>query len=338
MRVFVALALTLSFCAANLPVISLADDGYVSNYDRSAPADEYFGHAHESVLGIRNRPDTVVGLDNLQDSILAWQRRFPADPWLPHCMARLVHSYARAGQASDPRASAILSIMLAQYKNSPDTHDAMMAISNEPPVVDDAPPAYYPVQAQAPVQDDAPVDTSAPVAQDAPVYAAPAPVYQPPSYAPSVAGSIDIGNTSAWSAFVSFRSAPQAQPQVPIAYAQPSYQQAAAYQQPVAEAPAQFTPTSDEATLAGEVVDGNTGAPVAGAVVFVATGHDSNDVAMTPFATTDRNGAFSVQHVPLGAEHIVVQPPSGSGYASYHGVVVASDANAQAGTIRLNTL
>jgi hypothetical protein len=99
--------------------------------------------------------------------------------------------------------------------------------------------------------------------------------------------------------------------------------------------------------IVGEVVDATTGAPVTGAVVIVAPNHESVDLASNAFATTGDDGAFEVRDVPLGlsytlgavslahAEYIVVEPPRGSPYAAYHGMIDASGSKAQAGIIRL---
>jgi hypothetical protein len=104
------------------------------NYE-SAPADEYFGPHHQSILEIRNRldrmdgrsdtemldPGIVVELDDINTSIVDWHRQYPADPWLPHTFARLLRSYHRAGAASTPRAIAALELMRRTYPNSDET-------------------------------------------------------------------------------------------------------------------------------------------------------------------------------------------------------------------------
>ena len=106
-------------------------------------------------------------------------------------------------------------------------------------------------------------------------------------------------------------------------------------------------PSGSAATVSGEVVDASTGAPVAGAVVIVAPDRESSDLGSSAFATTAADGSFAVLNVPLGAtltagpvtlahaEFIVVEPPRGSAYAPYHGVIDAGDGKAQAGIIRL---
>lgn len=74
-----------------------------------APADEYFGPFHVSILEIRNRiatfeqesNDELVantrGLDNIESAIKDWYHHYPRDPWLPGFIARTQHLYAAAG-------------------------------------------------------------------------------------------------------------------------------------------------------------------------------------------------------------------------------------------------
>ena len=107
-----------------------------------APADEYFGPHHQSILEIRNRldgydrksshemldPDVVTGIDDLDASIVDWQRQYPADPWLPHAMARLMRCYHRAGAASTPRATAALDLMRHAYPNNDETNATVAMI------------------------------------------------------------------------------------------------------------------------------------------------------------------------------------------------------------------
>jgi hypothetical protein len=100
-----------------------------------APADEYFGPHHQSILEIRNRLDrfdrksdremldgsAVTEIDDLNTSIADWQHQYPNDPWLPHAMARLMRCYHRAGAASTPRAVAALDLMRSAYPDSDET-------------------------------------------------------------------------------------------------------------------------------------------------------------------------------------------------------------------------
>lgn len=118
----------------------------------SAPADEYFGPHHQSILEIRNRlnrmdersdgemlePNIVTELDDINTSILDWHRQYPADPWLPRTFARLLRSYHRAGAASTPRAIAALELMRRTYPNSEETARAVAMIYGD---TDQAPQA-----------------------------------------------------------------------------------------------------------------------------------------------------------------------------------------------------
>ena len=250
MRHVLVLAIALSFFIA--PHAAPAQTAV-----RPAPADEYFGRYNESVLEIRNRlnafdaksdadatvPGAVEGLDNLADAVLAWKNKYPGDPWISAAMSHMLKCYARTGFASSPRATSILSALLAAYPNAAETREALIAVGK----------AMLPAAGEA----------------------------------------------------------------------------------------------APEATVAGEVVDAATGSPVAGAVVVIAPDKESTDVTVEPFATTAGDGSFVVKDVPLGsalktdsielahAEYIVVEPPSGSAYAPYHGMVDASDGRVAAGTIRL---
>jgi hypothetical protein len=322
MRYYLCLVASLGLLIA--PVASYAQTVTTSPSTQSAPADEYFGRASESILGIRNRLDafdkksdsdvlsrsTSVELNNLQDSILDWQQKYPSDPWLPTMMSRLVCDYARAGEASSSNAVATLRVMLDSYPNTPQTRDAVAAIGNEASANGNA------VLQSVAADTDVPAVPSAPISD---VTIASSQVDLVPIEPDSSIGG-DLLNSPAWQAFDSSRSADS-----------------------IAEN------AQDDMTVAGAVIDARTGAPVAGAVVFVAPDRDSSDVSATPFATTGNDGAFSVAHVPLGAaysvgnvslahaEYVVVQPPRGSGYAAYHGMIDASNGNANAGVIRLTS-
>lgn len=73
-----------------------------------APADEYFGPFHQSILEIRNRltrfetessgelAQHLRGIDTLEASIEDWYRRYPHDPWISGFAGRLIRVYARA--------------------------------------------------------------------------------------------------------------------------------------------------------------------------------------------------------------------------------------------------
>jgi hypothetical protein len=73
-----------------------------------APADEYFGPFHESILGVRNdlmklERDSdselthhIRGMDNLEVTIEDWYRHYPRDPWIRGFAGRLIRIYARA--------------------------------------------------------------------------------------------------------------------------------------------------------------------------------------------------------------------------------------------------
>lgn len=98
----------------------------------SAPADEYFGPHAESVLEISNRLNAfdrnawldaraVSSLDDLQQAICDWQRKYPRDRWLPASLAHLVYEYRRAGLAASDRAQAAMELMRSAYPDAPET-------------------------------------------------------------------------------------------------------------------------------------------------------------------------------------------------------------------------
>jgi hypothetical protein len=155
--------------------MTLADDGVASpGYSASAPADEYFGRLNESVLGIRNRLDAidqksdgdmlsrgaVTELDDLQDCIIALQQKYPNDPWLPRFLSRLSSDYARAGEASSPRALALAQIMQTGYSNVQVNHASNAVLGSVVADVD------LPNVANAPINDPQIVDESSDVAYD----------------------------------------------------------------------------------------------------------------------------------------------------------------------------
>lgn len=77
----------------------------VSAHTRLAPADEYFGRMKMSVLEIGNRLHDLtrrcdanpvmqagsIAHDSglIEDAIRDWQRKYPADPWIPKDMTSL---------------------------------------------------------------------------------------------------------------------------------------------------------------------------------------------------------------------------------------------------------
>jgi hypothetical protein len=235
MRFFFIAAAVFATVAAPLAALAQTASSQV------APADEYFGQHAESVLEIRNRvssiesksdaqlqtSDRVGEIDYVEDSVMDWQQKYPADPWLRDIMSRLAQCYVRAHAVSSARATALTNVIATAYANSPATGDVLLTAS-------------------------------------------------------------------------------------------------------VVPAPA------SQGVVTGEVVAASTGAPVPGAVVIVAANRESSDVTEAPFATTAADGSFAVAGVPAGStDYIVVEPPHGSAYGAYHGVLDAAGDKTQAGIIRL---
>jgi hypothetical protein len=219
MRMMIGLLAVLIF--ASVPFSTLA-----ATYSGPAPADEYFGPHHQSILEIRNRLDrmdaksdrelvdsnAVVELDDVAASISDWRAQYPQDPWLPRTYARLLRTYHRAGASSSDRAVAMLNEMKGAYPDAPETA-AVIAMtfggeSGEAAVFADAAP-IAPVYEQPVYQQ--------PVYQQ-PVY--PQPVYAQPVYAQPVAGAPMLMPVTtamppmlpsgAWARFNNMRSTPAA--------------------------------------------------------------------------------------------------------------------------------
>jgi hypothetical protein len=97
----IALALCLALFAHPLAAVAAADP--------SAPADEYFGAYHLSVLGMRNSLHDLADygpeqaervyakLIVIDDAVAEWRERFPADPWIPKLGLRMARLFAQIG-------------------------------------------------------------------------------------------------------------------------------------------------------------------------------------------------------------------------------------------------
>jgi hypothetical protein len=185
---------------ASVPFSTLA-----ATYSGPAPADEYFGPHHQSILEIRNRLDRFdtqsdrdmldenasVELDDIAASISDWRSQFPNDPWLPRTYARLLQDYHRIGASSSDRAIAMLDEMKTAYPDAPETSE-IIAMTY-------AGGTLVPVPVAAEEYADAPSYPPAPSYAQA--YAAP-PSYAPPTFA-SVTPVLPPG---AWQRFDSMRS------------------------------------------------------------------------------------------------------------------------------------
>jgi hypothetical protein len=215
MRTMIGLLAVLIF--ASVPFSTLA-----ATYSGPAPADEYFGPHHQSILEIRNRLDrmdaksdrelvdsnAVVELDDIAASISDWRSQYPQDPWLPRTYARLLRTYHRAGASSSDRAVAMLNEMKGAYPDAPETAAVVAMTFGGGDVSQDE------------FADAAPV--AAPVYQQ-PVYQQPMyqqPMYPQPVYAQPVAAApmlIPVTTamppmlpSGAWARFDNMRSTPAA--------------------------------------------------------------------------------------------------------------------------------
>jgi hypothetical protein len=105
-----------------------------------APADEYFGRARVSPLGIRHKifslkddlhharsqPDAIQhDAETIEEALLDWVKRFPRDPWLPATAWNLAILYEELpGTDAQAHAVALLHLLRDRY---PDTNYAQVA-------------------------------------------------------------------------------------------------------------------------------------------------------------------------------------------------------------------
>jgi hypothetical protein len=137
MRIMTGLLAVALFAGATLSASAATFSG------GPAPADEYFGPHHMSILEIRNRlqsfdnatdaemlqPGVTNDLDDIAYSIGDWRHQYPNDPWLPHAYAQLMYGYYRAGTLSTPHAQVALAEMRSSYPDSPETDATVGMIS-----------------------------------------------------------------------------------------------------------------------------------------------------------------------------------------------------------------
>jgi hypothetical protein len=153
------LLLTVVFAGSAAP--ALADDGVPGRsvpMRALAPADEYFGHARMSVLGISNvirdagrrieegapPPSMIDGpLAFVGDAIHDWQHQFPRDPWIARDLYALELVYCRAHtEESMALARATESWLVRDYPDAPSVADARVAVGDVPDDVGSAPDAW----------------------------------------------------------------------------------------------------------------------------------------------------------------------------------------------------
>ncbi len=119
----------------------------------SAPADEYFGPLHLSILGIGNTlrlatererasasVDAFEAIATVERSVHDWESRYPRDPWLARSILALRSAYAASNDAAaSAKVAAIGTWLVARYPASAEA-DVVRA--------QDAPPrALDPVEA-----------------------------------------------------------------------------------------------------------------------------------------------------------------------------------------------
>jgi hypothetical protein len=126
---------------AGIPSLALAHDVPLS---AMAPADEYFGHARLSVLGIANTirdsgarihegadPQSMTGgpLSFIPDAIQDWERQYPDDPWIARDLYGLEVVYLRARTPEgDERARSTADWLVRDYPDSEAAQNARLAL------------------------------------------------------------------------------------------------------------------------------------------------------------------------------------------------------------------
>jgi len=146
---FRVLLLSVVFAGSAAP--ALADDGLPGGrvpMRARAPADEYFGHARMSVLGISNvirdvgkridegtPPRSMIDgpLSFVGDAIRDWQHEYPRDPWIARDLYALELVYVRVPTSeSQTLARATEGWLERDYPDSPLVDDARIALGDTP--------------------------------------------------------------------------------------------------------------------------------------------------------------------------------------------------------------
>jgi hypothetical protein len=127
----VVFSIALAFIAMTIgPCLALADQKTAV-----APADEYFGRLKMSILGIRNTiHDAGLAIDNdaskaaglmgklnlTEDAMADWERRYPADPWIPKFVFALERVYQKVDSSAEFNARAInsMNFLALHYGNT----------------------------------------------------------------------------------------------------------------------------------------------------------------------------------------------------------------------------
>lgn len=129
-----AAASTLSVEAASVPSATPSAEPSAAIVSDLAPADEYFGRMHLSVVRIhhqvfalkdelhhgRARPDAIQHeTDQIDDAYLDWANRFPKDRWLPRMGWELATLYEELpGGDARVRAIALLDFLRDHFRSS----------------------------------------------------------------------------------------------------------------------------------------------------------------------------------------------------------------------------
>lgn len=131
-------ARSLAVSAIALLLVLLSAQTAFASFRDEAPADEYFGPFHVSILEIRNRLNrfegqenrelamagTVQGIDNVEAAIEDWHNRYPHDSWLPGFLNRIVHVYVRAHAGRDAHARHAYAMLVSEYEATAQAREA----------------------------------------------------------------------------------------------------------------------------------------------------------------------------------------------------------------------
>jgi len=96
---------------ALIPVVAVAPLNPLAHRHAKAPADEYFGHLKQSILGVRNvvldidaradnaAADAASGMCHklvlAEDALRDWESKFPDDSWIPRFGYAMLKDYEK---------------------------------------------------------------------------------------------------------------------------------------------------------------------------------------------------------------------------------------------------
>ncbi len=145
-------SLSLAFALVALALPLQAQAGKIDT--NAAPLDQYFGKMKMSAIGLRmdvdrlgrryhartiSDPDLVHDAGLAQDALVAWQQKYPKDPWIVPTAFHLEQLY-QAVQSNEARTQALvmLHFLAEKYPTSKDAHTARVRLAQGfPPLHDE---------------------------------------------------------------------------------------------------------------------------------------------------------------------------------------------------------